>query len=136
MEKEIINYLISIGFEIRPCSIPQNERENFKRNLLLSIKSRSEFLFRFLIKIFPIKYKYERDDKSVWFLLRNEVTKKIICEIELKPKSESIRKLMRFYYHNFDYSIWEFRVYNGPSFVFLQDDDYFYMFSQRKHRSL
>lgn len=119
MEK-VIKYMTSIGFEVQPCSTPLNRNEYKKRDLLLLVRSISEFIFFFLIKRFPIKYQSERLDKSIWFILRND-DNKTICEVELKPKS------VIYSYDNFDYSCWLFRIYTGPTFAFLEGDDIFYL---------
>jgi len=128
MKKEVIDYLTGLGFQIQPCSVPLNDKECIKRNLLIMIRHKSEFLFRLLIKWFPIKFKSERDDKSIWFILRDEVTKKSVYEIEFKPKSDEHIESMRIHYDNFDYSEWTLRVCSGPAFAFLPGDDFFYLY--------
>jgi len=128
MEKEVIDYLTGLGFEIQPCSVPLNDKEYFKRDLFVMIGRKSNFLFRLLRKWFPIKYKSEREDKSIWFILRDEITRKSIYEIELKPSSDEHIRSMRFHYDNFDYSKWTLRVCSGPSFAFLDGDDFFYLY--------
>ena len=54
MKKEVIDYLTGLGFQIQPCSVPLNDKEYIKRNLFIMIRRKSEFLFRLLIKWFPI----------------------------------------------------------------------------------
>ena len=93
MESKVTEYLQSLGFKLQPCSIPLNDKEYFKRFFYLSIRRGS--LFSLINKLFPIKFKSERDDKSIWFVLRNDEGRTLI-EIELKPKSdEHIRSMLK-----------------------------------------
>lgn len=132
MENKVIQYLQSLGFEIQPCSIPLNSKELSKRNFYLMIRSKSEKLFQFMNRNWPIKFKSERDDKSIWFVLRHETTKKVLMEIELKPKSDSkLEDRFQVFYYNFDYSKWKLRLYHGPSFAFMDGDDFFYLYADQ-----
>ncbi len=96
---EVSDYLISLGFDIQPCSIPLNRNQELKRNLLLMVMSKSKRLFYFLRKISPIKYLPERHDKSIWFIYRDGG---ITYEIELKPESREIREGLSYSYDNFN----------------------------------
>lgn len=113
MEKQIIDYLISIGFEIQPVGLPLNDFELFKRNLYLSIKS--NFIRSKLLKFWPIKFKKERPNKSIWFKFVNSFEKTII-EVGITPLSES-HKIHQFekFYTNFDFSKYYLSIYFDDS---------------------
>jgi hypothetical protein len=137
MKDKVTNYLIELGFEIQPCVVPLNDREVLKRDIFLLIKLKiSNHMFRFLNKILPIKFKSERDDRSIWFVLRE--SGKAIIEVEFKPFSVERRDGFKFYYENFDYSKWIVRVYNNVPFAFTgpgvrlaEGDDMFYLYPNK-----
>lgn len=127
MKDKVTNYLLKLGFEIQPCGIPLDDKEIIKRDIFLLIKSKISYrLFLLLNRVFPIKFKFERNDKSIWFVLRD--SGKPIIEVEFKPFSVERRDGFKFYYEDFDYSRWVVRVYNGPSFAFTDGDDIFHLY--------
>lgn len=63
------------------------------------------------MKTFPIKFKQERPDKSLWFGLRDKETKKTIVEIEVKPKSKLTHYGLSLVYTDFDYTKYVVQVY-------------------------
>ena len=123
MEKQIIDYLISIGFEIQPVSLdrgglvgadglPLNDFEHFKRNLFISIKS-DWFRFK-LLKIWPIKFKKERPDKSTWFKYLDS-NGRVIIEISVSPFSLEHRiDTFESSYTDFDFTKYQFSIYCEP----------------------
>lgn len=126
MENQIIDYLISIGFEIQLVGLPLNDFELFKRNLYLSIKS--NFIRSKLLKFWPIKFKKERPNKSIWFKFVNSLGKTII-EVELTPLSEAHR-IDHFdkFYTNFDFSKYYLSIYfDGSSETILLDSESDYL---------
>lgn len=109
MEKQIIDYLMSIGFKIQPVSLPLNDFEHFKRNLFISIKS-DWFRFK-LLKIWPIKFKKERPDKSIWFKYIDS-NGRVIIEISVSPFSlEHQIDTFESFYTDFDFSKYQFSIY-------------------------
>lgn len=109
MEKQIIDYLISIGFEIQPVGLPLNDFELFKRNLFISIKS-DWFRFK-LLKIWPIKFKKERPNKSTWFKYLDS-NGRVIIEISVSPFSLEHRiDTFEKFYTNFDFSKYHLSIY-------------------------
>jgi hypothetical protein len=38
MENKVIQYLLSLGFELSPCNIPLNSKEDFKSDLYQAIR--------------------------------------------------------------------------------------------------
>ena len=124
----IVDYIQSLGFELQKCSDPLNNFEVRKVNLYFYIKNKmlsnnSLFkifytkLFNILITYFPIKFKEERDDKSIWFCFRDEC-KNIIYELEIKPHSNLTRTLKlprtikEFYkYSDFNFSLCYMSMY-------------------------
>jgi hypothetical protein len=110
MEKQIIDYLISIGFEIQPVSLPLNDFEHFKRNLFISIKS--DWIRLKLLKIWPIKFKKERPDKSTWFKYLDS-NGRVIIEISVSPFSLEHRiDTFEKFYTNFDFSKYHLSIYS------------------------
>lgn len=109
MEKQIIDYLISIGFEIQPVGLPLNDFELFKRNLFISIKS--DWIRFKLLKIWPIKFKKERPDKSTWFKYLDS-NGRVIIEISVSPFSLEHRiDTFESFYTDFDFSKYQFSIY-------------------------
>jgi len=135
MEDKVIQYLLSLGFEISPCYVPLNAKESFKKDLYDTIRKISQRLFIFVNRIYPIKFASTRDDKSIWFILRN-VCKATIFEIELKPAVTWGYTLSTPY--NFDYTKWLFRIYTkletlyGTPFVFIDGVDFFYLYPNQE----
>lgn len=67
MEDEFRKYLIELGFNEVPCRIPSSNWQHFKRNIYIRIERRNKFIFKLFEKYFPIRYKKERFDRSIWF---------------------------------------------------------------------
>ncbi len=85
--QDVTEYLISnYGFEITPCSIPENDWEHTKLDFYVMIKRKMFWLFRTLMRLSPIKRLEERPDGSVWLEKRLNSG---LCEIELLPDYES-----------------------------------------------
>lgn len=77
----VASYLVSnYDFEISPCQMPYDEWEYNKMNLFIMVKRKMLWLFRLLVKFFPIKRLQERPDGSVWL---NKSLLDGLCEIEL-----------------------------------------------------
>lgn len=110
MEKQIIDYLISIGFEIQPVGLPLNDFELFKRNLFISIKS--DWIRFKLLKIWPIKFKKERPNKSTWFKYLDS-NGRVIIEISVSPFSLEHRiDTFEKFHTNFDFSKYHLSIYS------------------------
>lgn len=122
----IVEYVQSLGFELQKCSDPLNNFEARKVNLYFYLKNKmlinnSLFkifytkLFNTLVTYFPIKFKEEREDKSVWFCFRDE-NKNIVYELEIKPHSNLSKfKNNFFHYNNFNFSLYYITMYCGDN---------------------
>jgi hypothetical protein len=112
MEKQIIDYLQSIGFQIQPVSLPLNNFERSKRNLFISIKS--DWIRFKLLKFWPIKFKKERPDKSIWFKMP-DYSGKTIIEISVSPFCLKHRvDIFESFYTDFDFSKYQFSIHCDP----------------------
>lgn len=104
LRNKVRNYLIEeYGLTIQPCSIPKNNFEYNKRIFYLWIKNNiSENLFYILRdKIWPIKFREEREDYSLSFLSRGE-DGNIRCEIIIEcQESEEDPNITECYLSNF-----------------------------------
>ncbi len=146
MKDKVINYLLSLGFEIQPCAVPLDQKNSIKCDLYYILGSKSVRLGNLLRKYFPVKLKSERNDQSIWFILRDKLGKSLY-EIEFKPDSVETRgdNFLEIVYSDFNYSKWSFRVCGGlifgskfrdPSFAFTDGDDFFYLYDDQEQEEV
>ncbi len=98
----ISKYLIAnYGFDEVPCSVPLNVFEDSKLYIYVNIKKVSLTIFRFLMKLFPIKRLKERPDGSVWL---QKYLSCGICEVEVFDTTKEL-------YNRCDTSQIKIRIY-------------------------
>ena len=127
----IIKYLVSLGFQVESCRIPLNRWETLKRDYLYNAFPSFGPLCEikgFLLKRFPIKYKSERPEKSIWLSLKQN--NHTVIELELKPKSKAQSiDFMTFEYSNFDFNTWRIRTLIDPGVLKdLKSVEEFYLY--------
>jgi hypothetical protein len=131
MEKinKVVEYLISLGFQVEPCKVPLNRWETIKRDYLcrksvMKWRHITDKISDFILKRFPIRYKTERPEKSVWLSLKQN--DRTIIDVELKPKSRvhSV-DFMTFEYSNFDFNIWRVNTFIDSDFPIEEFNLYF-----------